>query len=261
MEFIDELQVIEFIKNHQKTPSWIDKARKDSKVLNALITGKDFDKVLIEKIEKIESDARKVAREKYSKDIRDMFDRVMKPRTNVFSASGGSIHNDISSEKLKDKFIRSLNHFKGQKSIKKYLSEDFFRLGDTDPNGLIFLEYKEDINIWPTYKSTNDIRFYISNGQLLEVLLFEPEMVLSADGKVSKMIWRVVDDKKEYRVEQMGSEFRVMEEGTFEHQFGNVPATILSDRQETGSELRISSIFPIIPLAEDYARDKSVLTI
>jgi len=259
MEFKDDKEVIDFIKKHNKVQKWVSDARTNHKTLSALILGKDFHEVLIEKIEKIESADRSVARKKYSKDIRDMFDRVMQPRANVFTASGGSVHNDITNKQQKEKFIESLAHFKGQKSIKKYLSEDFFRLGDTDPNGLLFLEYVEDKDIWPTYKSINDIRYYESNGQLLNVLLFEPKSVQK--DKLSFMIWRVVDDKKDWYVVQSGSTYTVNEEKSFEHPFGNIPATILSDRQSTGSELRISSVFPIEELSKDYARDKSVLTI
>lgn len=259
MEFKDETEVIDFIKKHQKAPQWVDAARKNHTTLNALVTGKDFLKVLIKKIEKIESTDRAAARLKYSKDIRDMFDRVMQPRTNVFTASGGSVHNNIKNKDQKKKFIKSLAQFKGQKSIKKYLSEDFFRLGDTDPNGLLFLEYNEDIDIFPTYKSIEDIRYYRSNGQLLDVLLFEPDTI--SNGRVSFIKWRVVDDKKDWTVIQTGASFIVNDDATFEHPFGKVPATILSDRQETGSEMRVSSIFSIEELAKEYARDKSILTI
>ena len=259
MEFKDEAEVINFIKLHQKAPNWIEAARKNHTTLNALVTGKDFHKVLIKQIEKIESADRATARLRYSKDIRDMFDRVMQPRTNVFTASGGSVHNEISNTAQKEKFIKSLAQFKGQKSIKKYLSEDFFRLGDTDPNGLLFLEYREDVDIWPTYKSINDIRYYKSNGQLLEVLLFEPTVVVN--DKLSITLWRVVDDSKEWLIKQAGTAYTVVEEATFEHPFGKVPATILSDRQETGSEVRVSSLFSIEELSKDYARDKSILTI
>jgi len=208
----------------------------------------------------LESAERAIARKKYSKDIRDLFDRVMQPRTNVFTASGGSIMNRISSEDQKKKLIASLAHFKGQKSIKKYLSENFFRLEDTDPNGLLFLEYVEDEDIFPTYKSINDIRTYKSNGSLCEVLLFEP-LIIGKQGSAGILEWRLVDDETDWRVKQNGSTFTIDEEKTFKHPFGKVPAVILSDHQKMGSELRISPLFPIEELSKDYARDKSIRTI
>ncbi len=259
MAFKEENEVIDFIKKHQKPMAWVDAARKNHEILNALVTGKGFHKLLIEHIEKLESPDRAKSRKKYSKDIRDMFDRVMQPRINVFTASGGSVHNNIKNKQQKEKFIQSLAQFKGQKSIKKYLSEDFFRLGDIDPNGLIFLEYNEDVDIFPTYKSINDIRYYSSNGQLLDVLLFEPKVV--TNGALSFTEWRVVDNEKDYRIIQTRDSYAIDKDRTFEHPFGRVPATILADRQETGSEVRISSLFSIEELSKDYARDKSIKTI
>ena len=259
MVFKEDIDVFNFIRDNLKVKPWIGEARTQHKLLDALVTGKDFKEVLIKRIEKIESEDRAKARVRYSKDIRDFFDRVMQPRANIFTASGGSIKNDIKQEEEKKRFNKALAHFKGQKSMSQYLAENFFRLQDTDPNGLIFLEYVEQIDISPTYKSINDIRFYVSNGQLLEVLLFEPETKVVGD--VSHVIWRVVDDKKDYRVIQKGDEFTVIEDLTFEHPFGKVPATILSDVQIMGSEVRISPIWSIEQIAQDYARDKSILTI
>lgn len=260
MVFKDEQEVFKYIRKHQTAHKWVDEARKNHKVLKALVFGKDFHEVLIRQIEKIESAARAEARKRYSKDIRDMFDRVMQPRTSIFSASGGSVESNISSKQNKTKFLKHLTHFKGQKSIKKYLSEVFFRLEDTDPNGLIFMEYFKDENIFPTYKSINDIRDYISNGQLLEVVLFEPKTIVHKT-RGTWIEWRVVDDKKDWRIKEQAGTFTVIEDLTFEHPFGKVPGIILSDHQKMGSELRISPLFPVEELSKDYARDKSIKTI
>jgi len=258
MIFKSEKEIIDIIEKNLTSKTWVNEARDQHKVLNALVTGKDFHKVLIQRIEKIESEARATARVKYSKDIRDMFDRVMQPRASVFSASGGSVENEIPEGKIKEKFVNSLLHFKGQKPIKKYLSEQFFKLADTDPNGIIFLEYVQDLNIYPTYKSINDIRHYVSNGQLCEYILFEPKLKKDEGG--SYMEWRIVDDVKDYLVISRGKQFTFSEQ-SFKHPFGKVPATILSDNQKTGSEVRISPINSIVELAKDYARDKSIKTI
>lgn len=256
-ETVDD--AINLIKNSLKVSKWVDDARKNHKVLKALRTGENFHEVLIRQIEKIESNDRVTARKKYSKDIRDVPKRIMQPRTNVFTASGGSFHNSIESEQNSKKLISTLANFKGQKSQKKYLSEVFFPLVDTDPNGVLFLEYIKDEDIFPTYKSINDIRSYRSDGQLCEYILFEP--VTKIEGNTTFFEWRLVDDKTDWRIKQTGQQFTIIEKLTFEHPFGKVPATILSDKQVMGSELRISPLFPIVELLKDYARDKSVLTI
>jgi len=260
--FKDESEVIAFINKHRKTQPWVDEARKNSKKLRALVTGEKFKEVLITKIEQIESERRQVARKRYSKDIRDMFERIFQPRQNVFSASGGSVSIKIDDKKKKDKFLKTLANFKGQKPIKKYLAESYFQLVDTDPNGVIFLEYFKTKDIYPAYKAIDDIRYYESKGQLLNVILFEPKQVGGMDvskGIKAKHIWRVVDAKRDWLVQQDGETFTVLK--SFEHPFGEVPGVILSDKQATGSELRYSPVFPIEALAEDQARDKSILTI
>lgn len=258
MIFKDEKEVVEKIKTFATAPLWVVKAREQHALLKALVLGKDFAKQLVERIEKIESNDRAVARAKYSKDIRDMFDRVMQPRHNVFTATGGATINKLKGQQA-EKLNTILKYFKGQKSLKQYLSENYFRLEDTDPNGLMFMEYKDNEDIYPTYKSINDIRFYKSNGQLLDFVIFEPKTIKI--GKEQKIIWRVVDERKDYTFIQSGESYILDEERTFEHPFKTVPAIILSDIQETGTETRLSPLFPIEELSKDYARDKSIRTI
>jgi len=258
MSFKDSSEVIELIKKNQAVPAWVSVARKESYLLKALVTGEKFNDVLINRIENIESASRAVSRKKYSKNIVDMLSRTMNPRSAVFNAFGGSVRNRMTTSNL-DTFTSLLSKFKGQKSIKKYLSENLFRWMDSDPNSVIFMEYVEDEDIYPTYKSINDIRNYESDGQLLKYIVFEPKEVNT--GNEVYMIWRVVDGKTDYRIKQRGMDFTEVEELTFDHPFGVVPAVITSDMQVTGSEKRITPIFDIVPLSEDYARDKSIKTI
>tara|TARA_R110002012_G_scaffold220837_1_gene392485 strand:- start:2065 stop:3678 length:1614 start_codon:yes stop_codon:yes gene_type:complete len=259
MVFQDEQQVIDKIKEFVNPPKWVMDSREEHKKLKALVTGENFTELLITQFEKIESRDRAVARKKYSKDVRDLFNRVYQPRDNVFRASGGSVTDTYTSEANKKKYLEASRNYKGQKTIKQYLADAFFKLADIDPNGLIFTEYVEDTKIYPTYKSINDIRVYESDGQLCEYVIFEPVKVMI--NNLPKKKWRVVDDKKEYSFIQDGDTFYVDEEGTFDHPFGLVPCVILSANQKTGSELRVSDLFPIVALAEDYAIRKSRYTI
>lgn len=258
MEFNEET-VLDLLRMHQKAPTWIDEARKTHKDLKALVLGEDFNEVLIEKIEHIESKDRQVARKKYSKDIRDLFERVLSVRSNVFSASGGSKVEDIASEEKKEQIIKALSNFKGQKSLSKYLSETLFTLLDTDPNGCMVLNYKGDEKIYPVYKSINDIRYYKSEGQLVKFIIFEPKQV--KDGNRIYHIWRVIDDKKDWYIKQEGETYTVIEDESFEHPFGQPPVILFGETNKMGSEIRIPSIEPVIELAKDYARDKSIKTI
>jgi hypothetical protein len=207
MKFKDEKEVIKLIKANLSVPAWMGVVREDSKTLRALVFGEGYSDLLINEIEKIESPARALARKKYSKDIRDMFHRIHEARDNVFSASGGGMDIDIKSEDYKKKFQEHLKSFKGNKSLFQYLSDYYFSLLDVDPNGLIMLEYIGDKKIYPTYKATGDIRNYLSEGQKLEWVMFEPKELI-VDGKASGMkLWRVISDDRDYSFIQTGEVF------------------------------------------------------
>jgi len=251
-------QVVELINKNQTAPDWILEKRDEYKSLNALVNGVDFHEELIQ-IEKIENNDKALARKKYSKDIRDLFHRVLQPRSNVYTASGGTSYNEIKSKQLLEKFENVTKNFKGQKSVKKYLSENLFQLSDVDPNGIIFVEYNEDKEIYPTYKSIKDIRNYESNGQLLKWVLFEP--VKLQRGGLTVLLWRYVDEINDITIVQNGNSFIHNEERSFQHPFGVVPAFILSASQEIGTEKRKSTINSVVELAKDYARDKSIKTV
>ena len=257
---IKQEDVLDFVRKRQRPEKWVQDAREYSRTLKALVDGKNFKEELINRIELLESDKRSIARQKYSKDIRDLFSRILEKRENVFQANGGSEEIKIKSEAQKEQFISLIEDFKGGKSLTKYLSEYFFRCLDTDPNGVLFLEYKtEPLDIYPTYKSIKDIRDYDANGQRCEYLLFEPKQKKA--GNTMYYEWRLVDDENDYIIKQFGTTFVLDLEKSFKHPFKQVPAIIYSDTLELGNRRRLSFINPVLELAKDYARDKSILTI
>lgn len=262
MRFTAE-QAIQKVKDCQVVPDWVKNARENHKILKAIVYGENFKEVLIEKIEKIESTEKSIARQKYSKDIRDLLYRILKVRDNVFEANGGSEKILINHERVKEEFIRIISSFKSNKSLFKYLSEYFFQFLDTDPNSIIFLEYKTvpKEKVYPTYKSIKDIREYEPDGQHCEYVLFEPEKKLPKNGGTEIKYWRLIDDTTDWTIIENSGVFMVSTERTFVHEFGKVPAIIVSDIEKVGTYERLSPIEPILELAKDYARDKSILTI
>ena len=255
----------EIVKIHSEvTEKWVKESRIQSKTLRALVTGEGFQEELVERIEHLESHERIEVRRKYSKDIRDLFSRLMKKRQNVFDANGGSENSDITNETIKELFDDRIANFKANKSLYKYLSENFFQLTDIDPNGVMMLEYKDKMGsttdekvLYPSYKSIDDIRYYKPNGQLVEYIVFEPKEKKESGAK----IWRMVDDKTDWTFLEMAGSFMLIPDKTFEHPFGKVPCVILSERCVVGSDVRLSPIHDVVELSKDYARDKSVLTI
>lgn len=261
MTFTDN-EAIQKIKqlSEDGLPTWVGIARDNSKLYKALIDGEGFSDVLVDRIEQIESTKKADVRKKYSKDIRDVFERIMKPRENVFQANGGSEKLTISNQNIRNIFTKAQSNFKSNKSVFKYLSEEYFNLADVDPNGLIFIEYRTKGNnksVYPTYKSIEDIYTYEAHGQKTEFVVFKPEEKII--GTTTVKTWRIVDDVCDRTISEIGES--VVISSKFNHPFGEVPALILSAKEKIGTSIRLSAIEKITELAKDLARDKSILTI
>ena len=90
---------------------------------------------------------------------------------------------------------------------------------------------------------------------MLDYVIFEPKK------KLDRTFWRVVDDLTDRTFEQIGNDYVLIPELTFEHPFGQVPALICSNIQLAGEEEKLSAIDGIIDIAKEYARDQSFLTL
>jgi hypothetical protein len=251
----DQIQKI-LKKNSKITPSWIMEARDYRDTLFALIEGEDFDK-LLEKVEHIEGTKKAVARRKYARNVKDMFERLLRMTDNIYSATGGIKRYIGLSDSEKETLVKSLSNVRGGESLESWLENNWKQLYHLDPNGIIFLEYMEGLDPYPTYKSIKSIRNYLQNGQKLEWLLFEP--VELEDGVKE---WRLVDDEKDYTIIQNGETFTIDEDDSFEHGFGKTPALVNSNINKIGyKNLRLSPVDKIIEIAKEYSRDLSIKTI
>lgn len=253
MIFKDDAQAIEVIKaNQQITPLW--KGMRDySRELKALVNGTGFIDELICKIEGIESTLKADARAKYSKKITSMFSRLFQPIDNIYYASGGLKDYDIK-ESIKKDFLSKIANIRDNKTLSEWVQNNAIQLLNTDPNGLIFLEYKDN-DVYPTYKSIDAIRHYHAKGQIVDYVLFEPKI------SKTKTYWRIVDDLKDRTFLQHGNEYSIVEELTFDHPFGQVPALVCSNINIIGEKNKLAAIDNILDDAKEYARDQSFLTL
>jgi hypothetical protein len=260
---LDETQAIAIVTDRaEKVPDWVTSARSQSATLKALIDGEDFIPLLINQIEHVETEKKALARKKYSRNITDLYERLLLPISNVFNSTGGSKKyfledlNKVDAER----FINLIANIKGRKSVESYLETVWMPLYHTDPNGCIFMEYQtfedKDAEIYPTYKSITTIRDYTRKGQLTDWILFEPVKTKDSDA----LIWRLVDDKTDWFIKQTGTSFVVMDK-TFEHPFGEVPAIINSDIININTNVALSPVRKVVELSEEYARDQSVKTL
>ena len=258
MKFTSEEQIFSYIQSNEQVKPWIADARKYSKDLLAVIDGENFEDHLIHQIEHLENKQKAKARKKYSRDIKDFYTRLLRPIDNIWSSTGGISRIENLDDNQSAELQAHVANVKGNKTLLKFLENTWQQVYHTDPNGIIMLEYDAMLGIKPrpSYKSINMIRDYISNGQMLEVLLFEPKNL--ADGVKQ---WTVVDDEKHYTVIQKEKSFQIIDELTFAHEFGVVPALINSDIEHIGYDKRLSPVDAVVKISEEYARDLSVKTI
>jgi len=258
MVFKDEQQIFNYIRANQQTDKWVTDARAYHKRLLALIDGDGFKDLLINKIEHIEGTQKAIARKKYARSIKDFYERLLRLTDNVYSSTGGVKRYENLTDAQKEELEEHLHSIKGGQTLESWLESIWLTVYHQDPNGIIFLEYNSELDIkpQPSYKSINTIRNYVSNGQTLEVLLFEPKAL--NDGIKQ---WYIVDDERFYTVNQSNESFVIDEDGTFEHQFGIVPAVVNSDIEHIGYDKRLSPVDKVVELSEEYARDLSVKTI
>ena len=256
MTFTDD-QAIELIKIKQILSPEVTKLRNDSKELYALIEGDMFKEELITQIEHIEGEKKSLARKKYSRDVQDFFERLFQPIDNISYATGGNKVYNVENEEVKKAFLKQIDNVKDSNTLQHWIMSVGIKLRHVDPNGLMFMEYKTKPKneIYPTYKSINDIRCYKRRGQLLEWLLFEPFMI------DDKEHFRFVDSETDRVFKKDGENFFLVEGMSFAHPFGEVPAIINSNLVKVGKDYRISDITPILGLSKEYARDQSIKTI
>lgn len=256
-----EDEIKSLILANSKVPSWTAKAREYHKDWKALFYGEEFREKLL-RIEHIESDKRSQARKNYSKPIKDLNQKLVRPIDAIYSAVGGSkIYNLILSDNQQKALLTKISNLREGKSLEKWLETYWAKdLYIVDPSGLIFLEYSKSDWIKPTYKSIMSIRNYESNGQKLEWLIFEPEKVIEKN-KDFHELWRYVDSENDMTFIKKGETITLIKEKSFSHPFGTVPALTCSNINRLGYDGKLSPFDSIKEDQEEYLRDQSVLSI
>lgn len=257
MVFKDDNEAIAYLKKHEKLSPDFKEMRDYSNTLKALVNGEDFIEELICKIENIESSLKAKARESYSRSIKDLFSRLFQPIDNIYYATGGVKDYDIKNDTIRNSYLKKIANIRDNKTLSEWVQTYAIQLYNTDPNGVIFLEYKTslELDVYPTYKSINKIKYYEARGQLVEYIIFEPKI------KDQKTYVRIVDDVIDRTFEKIGNDYILVQDLTFIHPFGQVPAVICSNIQLAGEDEKLAPIDSIIEPAKEYARDQSFLTL
>jgi hypothetical protein len=258
---LKDQEALDLIKKNISVSKYMLDRRLESSMLYALVDGDDFNATLIDRIEFIENRERSKARRKYSRDIQDFFERLFQPLDNIWYATGGNKVYDIDDKKIKKDFLKTISNIKDSNTLSHWVQNIATKLKHVDPNGIMFMEYTTSPKkeVYPTYKSINDIRNYKKRGQLVDWVIFEPKKAKVGDVNIE--LWRIVDSLNDRTFIRIGQEFSLSTEKSFEHPFGEVPAIINSNLVKVGTNYTISPINSILGLSKEYARDQSIKTI
>jgi hypothetical protein len=116
-------------------------------------------------------------RKKYAVSNKDVFKRLLNDEEQVFTARGGSAFYNLPEEQ-EQKVNKTFADVRYGMSLHKWMQNFALPAYRADPRGLIFIESdptseKDDPKAYPTYKSTNDIWDYKTNGRKVEYCCFK----------------------------------------------------------------------------------------
>lgn len=254
---LDEAKVLQKYKNPDPR---IAIAKEDHKVLLVHVHGIGTAEHL-DKIEGFENEKKFKLRKKFARSNKDFFSKLFRHADKIFSAQGGSTIYGLKDEIKRAKLQSLLYKVNNGISLDKWLENIWLDKLATDPNGLILFEHKDGIP-YPTYKSILTVRDYVQNGQGVDYVIFEP---YRRDEEAGEFV-RVYDDEGDKTYLINGDEIKLLENSdgeqfNFPNPWGYVPAIICSDLINPITELRKSTIYEQIELAEEYLRDNSIKSI
>lgn len=254
-------------------------ARKQSSRLAMHITGLNM-KSAIETMDEFETEQKKNLRQKYSRSNRDIFTRIHRPIDKVFSASGGSVKVSLP-EDLEKEFTVYMQAIRKSMPLRKWVQQVALPAYQIDPNGLIFIEVNRIGIPYPTYKSTQDIFYYDTDGRELKMVIFNlsiddakkyglqvpnSSVILERINKSVKdnnktKYYRIVDDVSDKIVEWDGKVINEIPELNLPNPFMKCPGIIVSDIFEFNSDLLISPDSEVVELANSLLTQNSVFEI
>lgn len=238
----------------------IKQAREMNKALLLHVEGIGLDEYL-QRINKYENEGQHAARIKHSISNKFVTEELLRPVDNAFQATGGSVEYKFKTDE--DKKIKELEeHLKNIKngsSVYDYIENVWFNKFIVDPNGLIFVETSEDgENIYPCYKSIQDILLYEQNGQCVDWVIFEPHKK-EKEGKDEFEVFWVVDKEGYYLYKKSKEGVKLLDE--IKNKFEKVPAFLCSNIIDHKTGWKKSPIDGQIELLNKYLVSNSILPI
>lgn len=227
---------------------------------------------------------------------KDLMSRLLQEEDQVFSARGGSSNFGLKKEGDKKQMNKYLQDVRYGYSLRRWVKNFALNAYRADPMGVIFMEIdkiaKSDDgipNVYPTYKSIQDIYDYETNGRRLEYICFPvkkselkgfgiPVPAGEATNNMASIpnnntapsnnfkdketqYYRFVDDEKDVIVkkEQDRIVFVEMSGNPLPNPWGRTPGVVVSDLiQFDNPDLFGSPLQFVIELADDFMLDRSI---
>jgi len=222
----------------------------------------------LKQVEGLESDIKIELRKRLARSNKDLFADILRPTDKIFEAGGGSKIYRFKGESTKkeEEFRANLADVKTGYSLTEWLDMYFIDKYTVDPNGLYLIEHKDN-RPYPTYKSIYTIKDYEHAGRKLEYVIFEPEvcykepLIESSKQEIDYELYRVYDDEGDKLYKLQNDSLTLVEDDSYENPWGYVPAITCSDRINTITNYKRSSIDEQVELAGEYLREGSTKTL
>lgn len=252
----------------------IDLSRKRAKKLNMHVTGYGAKKFL-EELDDYETNAQKILREKLLKTNRSLFSFLLRPTDKVFTAKGGSVNYNVTSERVSD-IKKGINSVADGLDIKKYLKKVVKKHYIIDPNSILFVDVDPNGALETHIITTDKILWYENKGNDIEAIIFEEyskelsekEIELYQklgatvlETKKKRKYYRVIDEKSDRIFVNENGKIELEQGSDLENKFGFVPAKILGDEKNPNVDIFDSLVQDIVDDADEYLRDMSVKTV
>jgi hypothetical protein len=268
----DQVQII--IKNNP-SKDLVSKARDYSTSLRLNVLGDEAQKSLKQNTY-FESEDVYGERKKGATSNADLFARLLHREEMVFSAKGGASYYAGLDEKQTIEFDAVLDKIRFNMTIRKWIKEFALEAYRVDPMGVLFVEVDVNSNAYPTYKSTDCIYDYQTNGRRLEYVCFrltiaeairlltEAGIDTSADADLKQEVtskysnyYRFVDDAEDRILKNANGS--IQELHTIPVVFKTVPAIIASDLIDfKNNQNFLSPVQKTIELSQSYFQDRSI---
>ncbi|MDB5288545.1 MAG: hypothetical protein JWR05_3494 [Mucilaginibacter sp.] len=267
----DKVQLI--VKNNP-AKSLISNAREISQKLQLNILGTGIDQALKRNDYFENADVFKVRNENATSNA-DLFARLLHREEMVFTAKGGACAYTGLSDVQTVKMDATLDTIRYNMTIRTWIKEFALQAYRVDPMAVLFIEVDANNNSYPTYKSTDCIYDYQTNGRKLEYICFRltnseavqlltnakidisNESDLKGDPDKYSMYYRFVDDAEDRIVKNSDGTIILID--SIPNVFKVVPAIIASNLIDfKNNQNFLSPISKTVELADTYLQDRSI---